>query len=124
MFLQKHRQKNPKPTFSRFLLSRFWAFLGGGSSKTRLKNLGKNLTNPGTFLAPEQPTNHVGVRHFVVECALRVPHFIAAICQKYAAIRRFQSPPPSAPGLNRVFGHFSAWRVQKHHENGFPGIYI
>jgi hypothetical protein len=31
----KNSTKNPKPIFSRFLLSRFWAFLGDGSSKTR-----------------------------------------------------------------------------------------
>jgi hypothetical protein len=34
-FSQENRQKNPKPIFSRFFLSRFWAFLGEGSSKTR-----------------------------------------------------------------------------------------
>jgi hypothetical protein len=33
--LTKNSTKNPKPIFSRFLLSRFWAFLGEGSSKTR-----------------------------------------------------------------------------------------
>jgi hypothetical protein len=30
-------KKNPKPIFSQFFLSRFWAFLGEGSSKTRQK---------------------------------------------------------------------------------------
>jgi hypothetical protein len=33
----KKIDKNPKPIFSRFCLSRFWAFLGEGSSKTRPK---------------------------------------------------------------------------------------
>jgi hypothetical protein len=33
--LDQGRTKNPKPIFSRFVLSRFWAFLGEGSSKTR-----------------------------------------------------------------------------------------
>jgi hypothetical protein len=32
--LQKNRQKKTKPMFSRFCLSRFWAFLREGSSKT------------------------------------------------------------------------------------------
>jgi hypothetical protein len=31
----KKSTKNPKPIFPRFVLSRFWAFLGEGSSKTR-----------------------------------------------------------------------------------------
>jgi hypothetical protein len=31
----KQSTKNPKPIFSRFCLSRFWAFLGEGSLKTR-----------------------------------------------------------------------------------------
>jgi hypothetical protein len=58
----KKNDKNPKPIFSRFLLSRFWAFLGEGSSKTRYKNLTKKVTSPGTFLASEEPTNHPKVR--------------------------------------------------------------
>jgi hypothetical protein len=37
----------------------------------------KKMTNPGTFLASEEPTNHVGARHFVFECpfALRSPRW-------------------------------------------------
>jgi hypothetical protein len=53
--------------FPGFILSRFWAFLGEGSSKTRYKNLtgpGTFLASPGTFLAPEE-TNHVGARPFL-----------------------------------------------------------
>jgi hypothetical protein len=37
------RQKIPNRFFLDFLLSRFWAFLGEGSSKTRLKNLPKKI---------------------------------------------------------------------------------
>jgi hypothetical protein len=55
--LQKNRPKNPKPIFSRFL---FITFLG----VSRQKISKPNLTNPGTFLASEEPTNHVGARHF------------------------------------------------------------
>jgi hypothetical protein len=49
-FCKKFDQKS-KPTFSRFFLSRFWAFLGEGSSKTRLKKYQKNKSNPSPFLA-------------------------------------------------------------------------
>jgi hypothetical protein len=69
--VSKKSTKKPKTDFfSVLFLSRFWTFLGEGSSKTRLKNLKKNLTSPGTFLAPEEPTNHVGARHrhFFFEC--------------------------------------------------------
>jgi hypothetical protein len=33
-FYTKKSTKNPKPIFFDFVLSRFWAFLGEGSSKT------------------------------------------------------------------------------------------
>jgi hypothetical protein len=37
------------------------------------KKLSQNfVTNPGTFLAAEEPTNHPKARHFFFECALRV----------------------------------------------------
>ena len=64
-FYQKIDKKIPNRFFLDFLLSRFWAFLGEGSSKTRFKKIGGGgLTSPGTFLASEEPTNHVGVRRF------------------------------------------------------------
>jgi hypothetical protein len=65
---QKIHQNNPKPTFSRFcfnfnhVLGRF-AFLGEGSSKTRSKKSKNIWATPGTFLAPEEPTNRVKARH-------------------------------------------------------------
>jgi hypothetical protein len=63
-FLQKSTKKSKTVFFSISFLSRFWAFLGEGSLKTR-KNLEKNQTSPGTFLASEEPTNHVKARRFV-----------------------------------------------------------
>jgi hypothetical protein len=64
-----------------FFKSCFWAFLGEGSSKTRQKNSKKKLTSPGTFLASEEPTNHVG--HvgvgrftFIFECPLPIHQYI------------------------------------------------
>jgi hypothetical protein len=61
---KKNRQKIPNRFFLDLFYHVFLAFLGEGSSKTRLKKLGKKLTNPGTFSASEEPTNHVGVRRF------------------------------------------------------------
>jgi hypothetical protein len=56
----KKNERNPKPTGSRCLLSRFWAFLGEGSSKTPLKKyIGKRI-DPGPFLATDPPTHHGG----------------------------------------------------------------
>jgi hypothetical protein len=63
-FLQKNRPKNPKPIFFDFFNHVFGRFSVRGVQKHDKKNLGKNLTNPGTFLASEEPTNHVGARHF------------------------------------------------------------
>jgi hypothetical protein len=61
----KKTTKNPKPTFSRFFLYRvFGRFSVRGVQKHDKKISKKNLTSPGTFLAPEEPTNHVKVRHF------------------------------------------------------------
>jgi hypothetical protein len=52
----KNRQKTQNRFFLGFVLSCFWAFLGEGSSKTRLK-IQKNMTGPGTFWRPRnQPT--------------------------------------------------------------------
>jgi hypothetical protein len=64
-FLQKIDKKSKTNFFSNFFYHVFWAFLGEGSSKTRLKNREKKLTSPGTGLASEEPTNHVKVRRFV-----------------------------------------------------------
>jgi hypothetical protein len=41
--------------FLDFVLSRFWAFLGEGSSKTPLKQYRKNKSDPGSFLASDPP---------------------------------------------------------------------
>jgi hypothetical protein len=52
----------------------FWAFLGEGTSKTRQKISKKNLTIPGTFLASEEPTNHVaGIHMRNVPCSTAEP---------------------------------------------------
>jgi hypothetical protein len=66
---KKNLQKNPNPICFSFLgfgfvLSRFRAFLGEGSSKTREKISRKKLNSPGTFLTPEEPTNHAKARFF------------------------------------------------------------
>jgi hypothetical protein len=60
---QKNRPKIQNRLVLGFLLSRFWAFLGEGSSKTKP---GKK-TDPGPFLAsgPDPPTHHGG-RRFVL----------------------------------------------------------
>jgi hypothetical protein len=47
-----------------FLKSRFWAFLGEGSSKTRSKKYRKNKSDPSPFLASDPPTHHGGHRFF------------------------------------------------------------
>jgi hypothetical protein len=65
--LKKNSTKNPKPTFSRFVLSRFWAFLDEGSSKTRLKKkYRKNKSDPCPFSYSDPPTHHGGHRSFVL----------------------------------------------------------
>jgi hypothetical protein len=62
---QNNRPKKSKPTFSRFFFNHvFGRFSVRGVQKHDKKISKKNLTNPGTFLAPEEPTNHVKVRHF------------------------------------------------------------
>jgi hypothetical protein len=60
-FYKKIDKKSKTDFFSIFFLSRFWAFLGEGSSKTRQKKLTEKSAGPDTFLASEEPTNHVGV---------------------------------------------------------------
>jgi hypothetical protein len=59
-FLQTNRQQNLEPIFLDFCLSRFRAFLGEGNSKHEKQISKKSLINPGTFLASEEPTKHVG----------------------------------------------------------------
>jgi hypothetical protein len=46
----KKIDKNPKPIFSQFVLTRFWAFLGEGSLKTRPKNLTQKSGQPWYFV--------------------------------------------------------------------------
>jgi hypothetical protein len=53
---QKIDKKIQNRFFLDFVLSRFWAFLGEGSSKTRQKKSRKKLTSLGTFSAAD----HVG----------------------------------------------------------------
>jgi hypothetical protein len=61
-FYKKIDKQSKTDFFSIFLIT-FWAFLGEGSSKTRFKkNSQTKLTNPGTFLASEEPANHPKVR--------------------------------------------------------------
>jgi hypothetical protein len=53
----KKSTKKSKTDFSRFVLLSFWAFLGEGSSKTRLKNLEKIWPALVLFWPPRnQPT--------------------------------------------------------------------
>jgi hypothetical protein len=61
-FYKKFDQKSKTDFFSNFILSRFWAFLDEGSSKTRLKKyqkinltlvLFRTLTHPPTTGVPD-----------------------------------------------------------------------
>jgi hypothetical protein len=65
-FYQKFDRKSKTDFFSVFfnLLSRFWAFLGEGSSKTRLEKYRKNKSDPSPFLASDPPTHHGGHQFF------------------------------------------------------------
>jgi hypothetical protein len=69
----KNLTKNPKPTFSRNFLSRFWAFLDKGSSKTRLKKYRKNKSDPSPFSYFDPPTHHGGHRFLFVWRPLKSP---------------------------------------------------
>jgi hypothetical protein len=62
-FLQNSRPKVQNGFFLGFVLSRFLAFLGEGSSKTPFKKLHPKKTDPGPFLASDPPT-HTGVTGF------------------------------------------------------------
>jgi hypothetical protein len=56
-FYKKFDQKSKTDFLSKFFHSRFWTFLGEGSSKKILKK-----SDPGPFLASEPPTHHGGHR--------------------------------------------------------------
>jgi hypothetical protein len=60
-FLQKNQQQKTD-FFSRFFLV-FGCFSVREVQKHNKKISKTNLTSPGTFLAPEEPTNHVKARH-------------------------------------------------------------
>ena len=108
-------------------------FLGEGSSKARLispkPRLNKNLTSPGTFLASEEPTNHVGARHFFFECPLFRQDFIripsAGGCQKGAGSRDCTgevspNPTPPPPGAQGAPGRSPARAGQRNTRNPGP----
>jgi hypothetical protein len=48
-FLQRNRQKNPKPVFLDWFISRFWAFPGEGCQKHHAKNITNYTSDPGPF---------------------------------------------------------------------------
>jgi hypothetical protein len=59
--------------FSLFFLITFLVFgrFSVRGVEKRIKKSPKKLTSPGTFLAPEEPTNHVGVRQFFFSAPCR-----------------------------------------------------
>jgi hypothetical protein len=63
-FYQKFDQKSKTDFFSILFLSRFWAFLDEGSSKTRQKKYQKNQSHPSPFSYSDPPTHHGGPRLF------------------------------------------------------------
>jgi hypothetical protein len=64
--LTKNSTKNPKPIFSRFLLSRFWRYSVRRVQKhDKEAGFQKNKTGPGHFLASDSPTYTTGVTSFV-----------------------------------------------------------
>jgi hypothetical protein len=76
-FYKKFEQKPKTDFFSKTFLSRFWAFLDEGSSKTRQKINRKNKSHPSPFSYSDPPTHHGGPRFF----------FGAAPCFLWAAVR-------------------------------------
>jgi hypothetical protein len=64
VFYKKFDQKSKTDFFSKFVSSRFWAFLDEGSSKTRLKKYRKNNPPPSPFSYSDPPTHHGGPRLF------------------------------------------------------------
>jgi hypothetical protein len=65
LFTKKSTKKSQTDFFSIFFYHVFGRFSVKGVQKHDKKNLEKKLTSPGTFLASEEPTNHVGARHFL-----------------------------------------------------------
>jgi hypothetical protein len=63
-FTKKSTKKSQTDFFSIFFYHVFGRFSVRGVQKHEKKISKTNLTNPGTFLASEEPTNHVGARHF------------------------------------------------------------
>jgi hypothetical protein len=61
----KKSHKKTKPYFSRFFIHVLGRFSARGVQKHDKTISGKNLTSPGTFLASEEPTNHVKARRFL-----------------------------------------------------------
>jgi hypothetical protein len=70
-FYTKIDKKIPNRFFLDFFYHVFGRFSVRGVQKHDIKASQKNLTNLGTFSASEEPTNHVGVRHFFFECPLK-----------------------------------------------------
>jgi hypothetical protein len=60
-FYKKIEINKIKPLFLDLFSSRFWAFLGEGSSKTPLKT-SENKSDPGPFLASDPSAHHGGHR--------------------------------------------------------------
>jgi hypothetical protein len=57
--IEKSTKESKTGFFSRmFFLAFFWAFLGEGSSKTRLKKYREIKSNPGPFFTSNPPTRH------------------------------------------------------------------
>jgi hypothetical protein len=63
-FSKKSTKKSKTDFFSICFYHIFGRFSVREVQKHDKKISKKNLTNPGTFLAPEEPTNQVKVRHF------------------------------------------------------------
>jgi hypothetical protein len=61
---KKFDQKSKTDFFSNFFLSRFWAFLDEGSSKTQLKKYRQNKSGPTPLSYSYPPTHHGGPRLF------------------------------------------------------------
>jgi hypothetical protein len=64
------KENAKKLGFFDFFYHVFGRFSVRGVQKHDKKPPKIKLTSPGTFLASEEPTSHVGVRRFVFECPL------------------------------------------------------
>jgi hypothetical protein len=93
-FYQKNRvekfykkiDKKSKTDFSRFFYLVFGRFSVRGVKKHDKKISQKKLTSPGTVLASEELTNHVGIRSGSVWTG------VAACAQAKAQVRCFRTP--------------------------------